>query len=77
MNWEENNNKIQKTFTFANFGEALGFVNKVGALAEEADHHPDILLHDYKHVTITMTTHSAGSVVTEKDRELADKIDQV
>lgn len=73
-NWKEEGGVIKKEFTFSSFSEALGFVNKVGALAEKADHHPDIRLHDYKHVTIMLTTHSANRV-TEKDRSFARAID--
>ena len=75
MSWEEKNNKISKEFVFNNFVQAIAFTNKVGLLAEEHNHHPDIYLHDYKHVTITLTTHSEGRV-TSKDRELAALIDK-
>ena len=44
------------------------------ALANEADHHPDILVHDYKHVRLTLSTHSAGGI-TENDFALARTID--
>lgn len=76
-NWTEKNNKLEREFEFSNFKEALEFVNKVGELAEEANHHPDILLHDYKKVLVTLTTHSEGSVVTEKDRKLAGEIGKI
>ncbi|MDP3881113.1 MAG: 4a-hydroxytetrahydrobiopterin dehydratase [bacterium] len=76
-NWTEKDNKLEREFEFTDFKEALDFVNKVGALAEEANHHPDILLHDYKKVLLTLTTHSEGSVVTEKDRALAEEINRI
>lgn len=76
MEWKEINQTIEKDFTFSNFREALEFTNRVGELAEEMDHHPDILLHGYKHVRITLTTHSEGKV-TEADRQLAVKIDHI
>ena len=76
MAWREINNTITKEFTFNNFVQALAFINKIGLLAEEHNHHPDILLHGYKHVRITMTTHSVGNKVTNKDRELAELIDK-
>jgi len=76
-NWElVNNESIKRVFAFRNFQEALGFVNRVGELAEEYDHHPDIYLFDYKKVRITLTTHSAGGV-TEKDTSLAKEIDKL
>ena len=54
--------KIQRKFVFKNFKEALEFVNKVGRLAESEDHHPDIFIHSYKKVDITLSTHSIGGL---------------
>lgn len=65
---------IQKCFTFDNFSQALEFVNRVGGLAEGMDHHPDIFLHGYKYVTLTLTTHSAVGL-TRLDFDLAAKIE--
>jgi 4a-hydroxytetrahydrobiopterin dehydratase len=56
------------------FSGAIAFVNGVAALAEQANHHPDILIHDYKHVRLTLSTHSAGGL-TEHDFALARAID--
>ena len=67
--------KIRKQFTFKDFKEALEFVNKVGALAEEASHHPDIEL-GWGRVKVTLVTHSEGKV-TAKDHDLAQKIDEL
>ncbi len=75
MNWNEVDGKLVKEFTFANFVEALKFVNAVGERAEAAKHHPDIHLYSYKHVRIELSTHDAGGV-TEKDHQLAQQIDQ-
>jgi len=74
MSWAESE-YLEKTFTFENFGEALAFVNRVGALAEQADHHPDITIHDYKQVSIKLITHDQGKV-THKDHSLAKEIDE-
>lgn len=71
--WKEEANTISKEFTFPDFAQALAFVNKIGALAEQANHHPDIEL-GWGRVKITLTTHSAGKV-TAKDHELAAAID--
>ena len=71
--WEKKGNEIVKAFKLKNFVEAVGFVNKVAILAEKADHHPDILI-QYKNVTLTLSTHSAGGL-TEKDFGLAKEID--
>ncbi len=72
--WRLSNNEIIRTFEFLNFREALAFVNHVGELAEAADHHPDINLHGWNNVTITLTTHSSGGL-TQKDFNLARQID--
>lgn len=74
--WERSGNKIRKDHKFKNFQEALQFVNKVGELAESMDHHPDILIHGYKFVTLTLSTHSAGGL-TRMDFDLAQKIENV
>lgn len=71
--WREENSAIQKEFKFEDFKSALTFVNKVGELAEDMNHHPDIEL-GWGRVKVTLTTHSAGKV-TEKDRSLAKAID--
>lgn len=76
MDWTTANNKLSREFTFQNFKEALAFVNQVGEQAEAMDHHPDILIHSYKKVLITLTTHNKGGI-TEKDHELASKIDSI
>lgn len=67
--WSEVEGALERTFTFANFVEALAFVNRVGELAEAENHHPDIRI-DYKHVTLRWWTHTAGGI-TDRDRELA------
>lgn len=75
MIWPRVGEYLQKKFTFDNFLDALAFVNRVGALAEAANHHPEIRLHDYKQVTINLITHSEGKV-TSKDESLARQIDE-
>jgi 4a-hydroxytetrahydrobiopterin dehydratase len=69
--WSDVDNALERTFTFENFVEALGFVNRVGELAEAEDHHPDIRI-DYKNVTLRWWTHTAGGI-TDRDRELASR----
>lgn len=71
--WELKGGAIVKLYKFKDFLEALAFVNRVGALAEEADHHPDIDLR-YNKVTLKLVTHSAGGL-TDKDFALARAID--
>ena len=65
---------ISKDFGFSNFEEALAFINKIAQFMIEQDHHPDILLHDYKFVRITSITHSENKV-TEKDHKLMKDIE--
>ena len=76
-NWQELNSTIEQNFTFDSFQDALKFVNKVGKLAEIQNHHPDILMHGYKNVKITLCTHEKGNKVTSKDYRLADRIDRL
>lgn len=73
--WQEENNSLRREFTFPDFKSALAFVNKVGELAEAANHHPDIAL-GWGKVIITLTTHREGKV-TSKDHDLATKIDAI
>jgi len=74
--WKLIGNTIVKEFEFANFSRALEFVNKVGKIANDKNHHPDILLYSYKKVKITSTTHSENAI-TYKDFDLAKKIDKL
>lgn len=64
---------LKKRFTFPNFAAALAFVNQVGALAESADHHPDITL-GWGYAELTLTTHDRGGI-TDVDIALATNID--
>ncbi len=66
---------LTKTFTFPNFREALQFVNRVGQLAEEQGHHPDVFL-AWGRVDVSTWTHKINGL-TESDFILAAKIDQV
>ena len=73
--WEERDDKIHKRFKFKNFAESLDFVNKVGAIAEEHDHHPDITF-GWGYAEFEITTHSEGGL-TAKDIALAKEIDRI
>ena len=72
--WEEKNNTLYRKFEFRNFSEAFAFMTRVALEAEKMDHHPD-WSNVYNKVEISLSTHSAGDIVTEKDRKLAKKID--
>jgi 4a-hydroxytetrahydrobiopterin dehydratase len=73
--WLLKGKTIEKKFRFADFREAIGFVNRVADLAEVEDHHPDILVH-YREVTLVLWTHAAGGL-TARDFKLAADIDRV
>lgn len=76
MSWKEENNTLTKTFEFKDFTEAFGFMTRVAIIAEKMNHHPD--WHNvYNTVTFHLSTHDAGDVVTDKDRKLAEAIDQL
>jgi len=74
--WQEQNNQLKKTFTFKNFSEAFAFMTRVALIAEKMNHHPD-WRNVYNTVEISLSTHDAGDVVTEKDRKLAEAIDKL
>ncbi len=74
--WIFNGNDIGKEFPLADFKSALSFVNKIGAEAEKIDHHPDIFLHSWNKVKITISTESAGGV-TQNDFNLAKRIEAI
>jgi 4a-hydroxytetrahydrobiopterin dehydratase len=74
--WRREGDEIVRDTEHADFAAALAFVNAVGAAAEAADHHPDILLHGYRNVALRVTTHSAGGL-TQADLDLAAEIDRL
>jgi 4a-hydroxytetrahydrobiopterin dehydratase len=74
-NWSYSNNQIEKEYSFKDFIEAISFVNAVALESEKMDHHPDILIHSWNKVKISISTHSEGGV-TEKDFPLADLIEK-
>ena len=72
--WEQDGQTIVRDWTFKDFAGAMAFVNRVAEAAEEANHHPDILVHGWNRVRLTLSTHSAGGV-TDADFALAGEID--
>ncbi len=74
--WREDNNKLVREFSFKDFTEAFAFMVRVAFLAEKMGHHPN-WSNAYNKVKIELSTHDAGDVVTEKDRQLAKKIDEL
>ena len=74
--WEKKDNSLVRKFEFVDFKEAFGFMTQVALLAEQQNHHP-YWTNVYNQVTIHLSTHDAGDVVTEKDRVLASAIDSL
>jgi len=73
--WSLIENRIERNFVFANFMEGIEFINKVAELAEEKDHHPDILLFNYRNVRISLATHSVGGL-TQNDFGFAEELNK-
>jgi 4a-hydroxytetrahydrobiopterin dehydratase len=73
--WRIEGGELTRIFIHENFRAALGFVNKVGELAEEAGHHPDIDIR-YNKVRLGLVTHDAGGLTT-KDFDLAAAVDKL
>ncbi len=74
--WRREGDEIVREWKLADFAAAMDFVNRVAALAEAANHHPDILVHGWNRVRLALSTHSAGGL-TEGDFTLARQIDRV
>ena len=72
--WEEKNNTLYRKFEFKNFSEAFAFMTRVALAAEKMDHHP-AWTNVYNRVEISLSTHDAGDIVTDRDRKLAKLID--
>lgn len=73
--WTVESNMLKKSLKFENFAAALEYVNRVGALAEVADHHPDITF-GWGYAEIAVTTHDRGGI-TDVDIALAKRIDAI
>ena len=74
--WEREGDEIVREWRFDDFNEAIGFVNRVAEAAEEANHHPDIFIHGWNKVKLSLTNHSAGGL-TEVDFSMAGRFDEL
>lgn len=74
--WQYENNTIFKEFVMKDFNDVLYFVNKISRSAEAMNHHPDILMHSWNKVKISISTHDEGGI-TMKDFNLANKIEEL
>ncbi len=72
--WEREEDEIVREWRFEDFKEAVAFVNRVAEVAEDANHHPDILVHGWNKVKLSLTNHSAGGL-TEVDFAMAARFD--
>jgi len=74
--WSHADDKLQKTYEFSDFREAISFVVRLSFYAEEMNHHPE-LENVYNTVSVALTTHDAGGQVTEMDVELASQLEDL
>jgi 4a-hydroxytetrahydrobiopterin dehydratase len=74
--WSLEGGEITRELKFADFAAAIDFVNRVAEVAEAANHHPDILVHGWNKVRLTLSTHSQGGI-TDADFGLAAEIDRL
>jgi 4a-hydroxytetrahydrobiopterin dehydratase len=72
--WRREGDAIVRDVELDGFKAAMALANRVADAANAANHHPDILVHDYKHVRLTLSTHSEGGI-TDNDFALARTID--
>jgi 4a-hydroxytetrahydrobiopterin dehydratase len=72
--WHHEGTTLVREWRFADFAAAIDFVERVAEVAEAANHHPDILVHGWNKVRLTLSTHSEGGV-TAADFALAERLD--
>lgn len=77
MSWSITNNKLEKEFVMNSFSEIIEKLKEVCILAVSLNHHPDFFVYDYKKIRFSLSTHDNGNKVTEKDYELAEKLDLI
>ena len=77
MSWSINNNKLEKEFAMNSFSEIIEKLKEVCIIADLLNHHPDFLVYDYKKIKFSLSTHDHKNKVTEKDYELAEKLDMI
>ncbi len=76
MHWIEKENKLVGEFVFKDFSQAWAFMSEVAMLSEKQNHHPE-WTNVWNSVTIKLSTHDAGNIITDKDRKLAESINKV
>jgi 4a-hydroxytetrahydrobiopterin dehydratase len=76
LEWRHEGQEILRDWKFDDFAGAIAFVGRVAEAAEEANHHPDILVHGWNNVRLSLTNHSAGGL-TGVDFEMARRFDEL
>ena len=76
MSWKEENNKLVASLTFKDFVQAFAFMTEVAIHAEKINHHPT-WTNTYNKIDFQLSTHDAGDIVTQKDKDLANIIDKI
>jgi 4a-hydroxytetrahydrobiopterin dehydratase len=74
--WTRDGDEIVRELKLADFAEAIALLNRISEVAEARNHHPDILVHGWNQLRVSVTNHSAGGL-TEADFELAKAIDSL
>lgn len=74
--WREDDGELVRDLEFKDFAAAMAYVNRVAEVAEEANHHPDIRIHGWNKVRLSLFTHSEGRI-TDADHAMAERIDGV
>ena len=74
--WRREGIMLVRDLQVENFAAALALVNRIGEVAEALDHHPDILLHGWNKIRLSVTTHDTGGL-TERDFELAARVEEL
>lgn len=74
--WQTTDNKLHRKFEFQSFSEAFAFMTRAAIEAEKLNHHP-LWTNVYNVVEVWLSTHDAGNIVTEKDNQLAEKMDEI
>jgi 4a-hydroxytetrahydrobiopterin dehydratase len=74
--WRLEGDAIVRDLKFGDFAAAIEYVNRIAAVAEAQNHHPDILVHGWNRVQLSLTNHAAGGL-TEVDFEMAARFDAI
>jgi len=74
--WHREGDEVVREWQLEDFADTMSFVNRVAEVAEEANHHPDIFVHGWNKVRLSLTNQAAGGL-TEADFEMAGRIDRL